>query len=461
MLDLEEILNATDGELLQRGSNFERIKSISIDSRQITSGALFIAIKGPQFDGHDFVRQAIDAGAVAVIVEHHIVVDPTITLFRVDDSVKAFGDLAAYYRRKWPIPLIGITGSHGKTSTKDLIAAILKQRLTIVKTEGNFNNEIGLPLTLFKITSATEVAVIEMGMRGLGQIRRLAEIARPSVGVVTNVGLSHLELLGSQENIANAKSELIQSLPKTGLAILNGDDANVRKMAQLTTARTILYGIEGSNLHYRAVDIELDDYGSRFRVITPEQTFSCRLGIPGRHHVLNALAAVAVGIELGIEADEIRQGLAEPELTAQRMKIISEDGYWIIDDTYNASPASLKSALDVLAVSRLGRRKLAVLGDMLELGAQSPQIHQEIGAYAAEKNIFSLFAYGEFARDYLAGFNRIASHPGQYFSNKGALIEELKRIIHEDDLILVKGSRSMKMEDIVNALHGKGTRSTI
>lgn len=454
-LSLEEILNATEGRLIYNGSTLQRIKAVSINSRQITPGALFVAIKGPHFDGHDFVQQAVGSGAVAIIVDQDIPISQAVAVIRVRDTVKAFGDIASYYRNKWSMPLIGITGSNGKTSTKDLIAAILKLRWSIVKTEGNFNNEIGLPLTLFKIAASTQAAVVEMGMRGLGQIRRLAELAQPSIGVVTNVGLSHLELLGTQENIAKAKAELVQSLPEKGLAVLNGDDRWVREMALLSVARTVFYGIDGSNLHYRATDIEMDDYGCKFRVVTAEEEFECRLAIPGRHNILNALAAIAVAKELGIDTYAIRLGLTQPDLTAQRMKIISGNGYWVIDDTYNASPASIKSALDFLANSHLGQRKLAVLGDMLELGPQSPKIHREIGEYAAKQNIFHLMAYGEFARDYMIGFNNVIGRSGQYFVKKSLLIEELKKIVRTDDVILVKGSRSMKMEEVVDALHRK------
>jgi len=337
-----------------------------------------------------------------------------------------------------------------------MIAAVLAEQLTVVKTEANFNNEVGLPLTLLRISPKTQVAVVEMGMRGLGQIRQLTKIARPTLGVITNIGLTHLELLGTQENIAKAKRELVESLPENGLAVLNGDDNLVRGMSTATQARAIFYGIDGSKLNYRAFQIKLIENGSQFKVATKDKDdkgeFELRISIPGRHNILNILAAVAVARELGLNWTQIRKGLQKPDITERRLNIFKRNGYSIIDDTYNASPTSVKAALDVLKADQNGRRKIAVLADMLELGARAGVIHFEIGVYAGQIGVDRLFAYGDLAREYIAGMNSISSDQGFYFSSKLELINELKQYVAPGDIILVKGSRGMRMEEIVAAI---------
>jgi UDP-N-acetylmuramoyl-tripeptide--D-alanyl-D-alanine ligase len=448
---LDEIITATGGSLLQ-GDKEGSVSGIAIDSRKIQPGELFVAIQGENFDGHDFIAAAVAAGAGAVLASKPVTVASEVAAVRVADTLEALGAIARWHRRRFSIPVIGITGSNGKTTTKDLVASVLAQQYPVIKTEGNFNNEIGLPLTLLRFNIDFRAAVVEMGMRGLGQIRRLAGIAEPNIAIVTNVGLTHLELLGTQENIARAKAELIESLPDDGLAVLNGDDPLVRSMRDKFNGRTILYGIEGPGLDYRAADIKIRDNGSIFKIYARGEIIEAQLPVPGRHNVLNALASVAVGRELGVSGDAIRKGLAAPDLTGKRLNIIRRNGLIIIDDTYNASPTSARAALDVLAATGEGRRKLAVLADMLELGPQAPAIHREIGEYAARNGIDRLLAYGDLAREYVEGFNRISKGHGEYFSAKLSLIAELRSVIQPGDVLLVKGSRGMKMEDIVAAI---------
>lgn len=451
-ISLQEICKAIDGHLTQEFPEL-RIHDISIDSRKIIPGSLFIAIQGEKFDGHDFVNAAIAAGAAAVIISREIPpVASKVAVIRVKNTLDALGQIAAFHRSQFQVPLIGITGSNGKTTTKDLVASILRHERKVIKTEANFNNEIGLPLTLFKMDQTTQVAVVEMGMRGLGQIRHLAGIARPTIGVVTNVGLTHLELLGTQENIAKAKTELVQSLPSTGLAVLNGDDPWVRRMKDHTSARTVYYGVDTSGLDYRATDIREKNDSIQFQVCTQDETLKLTLPMPGRHNVLNALAAIAVAKELGISNSAIVRGLTEPDLTGKRLKLIRRDGYCVIDDTYNASPASVRAALDVLSGSREGNRKIAVLADMLELGPQAGEIHHQLGQYAADHGVDQLFAFGDLARRYVTGYQAAGVGTGRHFDNKDHLIAELLNIIKPGDVILVKGSRSMKMEEVVAAL---------
>lgn len=428
------------------------IDVVTIDSRQVPSGALFVAIKGERYDGHDFIGDAVRKGAAAVVVHEERPIEAgQVTVILVEDTLTALGDIAAYYRSRFKIPVIGITGSNGKTTIKDLLASVLEQQFAIVKTEGNYNNEIGLPLTLFKLSRDTQAAVVEMGMRGLGQIRRLAQIARPTIGIVSNVGLTHLELLGSQENIANAKGELIESLPADGLAVLNGDDPFVRMMYPKTAARTIFYGIDAAELDLRAVDIQMTDRGSRFRVQAKDLSFEVTLPVPGRHNILNALAAMAAALEIGVTVEGIQKGLAQPQLTGKRLRIYETRGYWIIDDTYNASPSSVTAALDVLADMVMGQRKIAVLADMLELGPDSRQIHRGLGEYARKKGIDHLYAYGDLGREYVEGFGEREGRSG-FFNTKAELITMLQKRIQPGDVVLVKGSRGMKMEEVVAAL---------
>jgi len=449
-ISLREIVNAVQGRVMA-GTDDLTVDAVTIDSRQVPPGALFVAIKGERFDGHDFIGDALRKGAAAVVVHEERPVEGRATVIRVEDTLTALGDIAAYYRSRFAVPVVGITGSNGKTTIKDLLASVLEQQLSVVKTEGNYNNEIGLPLTLFKLSRDTEAAVVEMGMRGLGQIRRLAQIARPTVGIVSNVGLTHLELLGSQENIAAAKGELVESLPADGLAVLNGDDPFVRGMRQKTAARSVLYGIEGQDLDLRAVDIQMTDHGCRFRIEAHETGFDVALSIPGRHNVYNALAAVAAALEIGVTVEAIQKGLAQPQLTGKRLKIYETRGYRIIDDTYNASPSSMTAALDVLAGMAMGQRKIAVLADMLELGPDSRQIHRQMGEYARIKGIDHLYAYGDLGRAYVEGFGESEGRSG-YFNAKAQLIAKLQEMIRPGDVVLVKGSRGMKMEEIVAAL---------
>ncbi len=451
---LEEIIRAANGVLLD-GDLERTVSGITIDSRKLKSGDLFLAIKGERFDGHSFVAEAASSGAAAVIVMEEPASAVPIPVIKVADTVSALGAIARLHRDRFAIPVIGITGSNGKTTTKDLLAAILSEGFPVIKTEANFNNEIGLPLTLLNITKDTGMAVVEMGMRGLGQIRQLTEIARPTMGIVTNVGLTHLELLGTQENIAKAKAELVESLPEDGIAVLNGDESLVRNMGSLTRARTIYYGIDGPKLDYRAGAIKLIENGSLFKLTSKKDSkgdFEIRITIPGRHNVLNSLAAIAVARELGITGEQIRKALLRPEITEKRLNVFKRNGYSIIDDTYNASPASVKAALDVLKSDRYSKRKIAVLADMLELGGASEKIHYEIGEYAGKIGIDHLFAYGEHAQEYIKGVNGVTEGKGTHFASKQDLVAVLKEYIAPGDAILVKGSRGMKMEEIVTAI---------
>jgi UDP-N-acetylmuramoyl-tripeptide--D-alanyl-D-alanine ligase len=448
---LSEVIKIVNGRLI-KGDPELIVSGVSTDSRKIKRGDLFLAIKGERFDGHQFLSDAVNAGAAALLVMDDTNWSGETPVIKTDDTLKAFGAIARFHRQRFKTPVIGITGSNGKTTTKDLVAAVLSQKYNVVKTEANYNNEIGLPLTLLEMDQNTQAVVVEMGMRGLGQIRNLATIAEPEIGVITNIGQAHLELLGSEANIAKAKSELIESLPPNGIAVLNGDDPWIRRMVIPDQARSIWFGLEDSNLDYRAVEIGNSGEGIRFQVEENGVGFKLFLPLPGRLNVYNALAAVAVGRILGLSFQEIGKGLAEPIMTGGRLKILNRNQLRIIDDTYNASPVSVKAALEVLCGFPGPGKKIAVLADMLELGEAAIDLHFEIGEYAANLGVNHLLAYGDLARNYAQGFTGITPGKAEYFSNKTELIRALKEVARPGDSILIKGSRGMKMEEIVEAI---------
>ncbi|GAB6100368.1 UDP-N-acetylmuramoyl-tripeptide--D-alanyl-D-alanine ligase [Halanaerocella petrolearia] len=454
-LSANEIVTAVTGDST---SNLEfTIDRVSTDTRTLESGALFIALVGDNFDGHNFVADAFAKGAKVAIVSQAVEVDGPLIV--VEDTQQALQDLAAYYRSQFSLPVVAVTGSTGKTTTKDMIAAVLQEEYQTLKTQGNYNNEIGLPLTLFQLEEKHQALVVEMGMRGLGQIRDLAQIAQPDIGVVTNVGVSHIELLGSQEKIAQAKGELIEFLDQDGVAILNSDDQYVSQMDELTAAQLITYGLEeGSQL--QAINIEtLGEEGVSFEVVNNEtqESIQVKLPIPGRYNVYNALAAIAVGLALDLELSVIKEGLSNLKLTKMRNQIVTTDcGLEIINDTYNANPTSMQAAintLDEIAVDR----KIAILGDMLELGEVAKEEHRKIGKLIANKGLDFLFATGELGSEIAQGAI-VAGMDKQkvfHFTDREELKDKLLTLVESGDTILVKASRGMKLEEFVDLLQNK------
>ncbi len=449
---LSEVLQIVGGRLI-KGDPDLIITGISTDSRQIKRGDLFLALKGERFDGHQFLNEAVKVGAAALLVMEEQELNCEIPVIYTNDTLKAFGALARSHRQKFKVPVIGITGSNGKTTTKDLVAAVLSQKYSTVKTKANYNNEIGLPLTLLEMDANTEVVVVEMGMRGLGQIQYLASIAQPDIGVVTNVGQAHLELLGSEANIAKAKAELIESLPPGGTAVLNGDDPLVRQMRVPHQVRSIRFGLDNGDLDYRAFIVESNGQETIFRVNGVGQEFDIVMPLPGRLNVYNALVAIVIGFALGLSLTEIQKGLTAPNMTERRLKIYNHKQFRIIDDTYNASPASVKAALEVLCQTADSGRKIAVLADMLELGESSINSHRDVGEFAAKLGVDFLFAYGNLAVNYIIGYNSITPGKAEYFSNKPELVRKLQNFTLPGDSILIKGSRGMKMEEVVEELY--------
>ncbi len=454
------------------------VRGASFDSRQVRERELFFALRGERVDGHDFLRRAFAAGAAAAVVERGRVPAGTVvgTLVEVADPKAALGRLATAHRGRFRAWVVGVTGSLGKTTTKDLIAGVLGSRYRTLKSAGNLNTEIGVPMTLFQLTDEHEAAVIEMAMRGRGQIRELARMAQPEVGLITNIGLSHLELLGSQDAIAEAKGELLEELPPTGVAVLNADDPYCDFLAT-RALRSIRYGFHPeADVRCLAIadcGLWIADWrrgrNSQTANRNPQSEFEwsapafgvegarAAIPLPGRHNVSNALAAAAVGLCLGLDADEIAAGLAGAEISAMRMEVLRGPGDTVLlNDAYNASsPAAMLAALDVLRGQGNGRRQVAVLGSMLELGPASEAAHQEVGEAVAEPGGPDLLlAVGELG----SGIARAARARGMAAErviecpDNAAALEELGERLQPGDVVLVKGSRGVRMEEIVAGL---------
>lgn len=446
---LQEVEKATGGRLLYPVVDDSVFSQVETDTRAITEGALFVALKGETFDGHDYVLQAKERGAAGAVVaeDRPEYKQEGFAVVIVTDTRKAYQDLARFHRRRFSIPVIAVTGSVGKTSTRSMIAAVLSQKYRVLQTEKNFNNEIGLPKTLLQFTPEHEACVVEMGMRGLGQIAELAAIAEPDIGVVTNVGKSHIELLGSQDNIARAKSELVRALSEDGVAILNQDDSYVAAMADLCRGKVVGYGIE-SNAAIRASRVVCSEKGLRFACRCFDQVMDIHMPLIGSHNVYNALAAIAVGRVLGLTEHQLQKGLSEYRGMPMRQELIHLGEYTFINDAYNANPASMSEALKSLALLTKGR-KIAVLGGMLELGDWTVREHEKIGAEAAELGLDALITMGSPA-SYIADAARKNGLGAVYTAQDHAGAADcLRQIIQPGDTVLLKGSRGFAMEKIL------------
>jgi UDP-N-acetylmuramoyl-tripeptide--D-alanyl-D-alanine ligase len=467
MFTLGDLWEGVTGEKLERPLVLE-FKNGVINSRLAEKGSLFVALRGEDGDGHDYVKDAFERGALAALVEREIegyplarVKDPSSFpsspepfCLLVEDSLRALQDLAAYWRRKFDLRVIGVTGSTGKTTTKETIWSVLRKAFTTLKSEANYNNEIGLPLTLLNLDESYQKVVLEMGMYDLGEIARLAEISQPQVGVITNVSHSHLERLKTLVRIAQAKAELVEALPSNGVAILNGDEPRVKALAQKTEAKVFFYGLS-PDCDLWASDIESRGLqGVHFNLHHGEETLHVRIPLLGRHSVHAALAAAAVGLVEGEPWDQIVAGLQDIAAQLRLIAVPGIKGSTIIDDTYNASPASTLAALNLLA--DLEGRKIAVLGDMLELGSFEEKGHRLVGRRAAE-TVDKLVTVGPRGRIIAQEARALGMDEDDLFaveSNQEA-VEVLRRLIASGDLILIKGSRGMKMEEIVAELGGK------
>jgi UDP-N-acetylmuramoyl-tripeptide--D-alanyl-D-alanine ligase len=449
-LRVSEVLDAVKGKLVYNNKDIENIyiEDIKIDSREELKNCLFIPIKGENFDGHNFLHQAVLNGASCLISEVEIKTDALLII--VDCTFKAIKDLAKYYRSLFNLPVVAITGSTGKTTTKDMVASVLGQKYKVLKTMGNFNNEIGLPLTIFNLDDTHECIVLEMGMNHKGEIHNLSEIGKPSIGVITNIGTSHIENLGDKNGIRSAKFEIFDFLQKEGIGILNGDDEmlhntqnGINNLYFGTSKESDIYAYDISHEELTAVSCTIKYKNDEIKVKVP---------MPGMHMVYNALCAALIGFSLNLSKEEIKKGIEAFEPTKMRMDIINTGNVTIINDVYNASLESMKASIDVL--SKAKSKKVAILGDMLELGEHTESLHKQLGEYVASKDINLVVCAGEsvkFAYEVCVKLET-QEFKAMYFKNKDEAIEKLESIINKGDTILVKASRGLEFESVVEKI---------
>ncbi len=456
----EEIVQATNGRLVC--GNINRLfGGISIDSRAISIKDLFVAIKGKVFDGHNFISEVIRKGIGGIIIQDEKTRElisseckkKGIVCVAVKETIRALGDLAAFNRKRSNVSVVAITGSNGKTTTRELTTSIISQDDDVLATSGNLNNEIGLPLTLLRLSSKHRWAVLELAMNRPGEISRLAEICSPDIGVITNIGPAHLEGLGSIDGVMRAKGELLEKIKSDGTAVLNADDPRVLHLAYPKRWNLILFG-ESEKAQVRALSINENGLGTRFTLMLPSESIVVRLGIPGSFMVSNALAAAAVGSVIGIPTQRIKNGLENARPIQGRMNIHKTyRGVNIIDDTYNANPNSMEAAIKTLEGLRGNSRAVLVAGDMLELGAHAEAMHRYIGTLSARLHISRIYLTGKYA----IAVQSSAKENGMalediYIGSKEDIVEKLTHWLQPGDWVLGKGSRAMEMEKIVQAL---------
>ena len=429
------------------------IKGVSIDSRTLKAGNLFVPIIGESFDGHQFIKEAIKNGAVAALWKRDVPNPPkNFPLIYVEDTLLALQSLARSYRNQLAVKVVGITGSNGKTTTKDMLASILSTTFNVQKTEGNLNNHLGLPLTILRLAEDTEMAVLEMGMSGRGEIELLSEIARPNATIITNIGESHLQDLGSRDAIAEAKLEIIKGLEENGVLVYNGDEPLLERKLQNTTVHTIRFGTATSNDLY-PLSIKLEGDGTYFTV-NKASSITFFIPVLGKHNVNNALATIAVADLFGVKWENMKNGLQKVKMTTMRMEMVNaKNGLSIINDAYNASPTSMNAAIELISGLKGYEKKLVVLGDMLELGENEVNFHQEIGRQIDPSLVDYVFTFGTLGAQIAEGAKKMfPNHRVKPFSDKRKLIEELANLAGTEDIVLVKASRGMKLEEVVTAL---------
>ncbi len=456
-INCASILESVKGKLLQAGNMETNIARLIIDSREAEEGDFFIPLTGEQTDGHRFIKDAADKGAIGCFISTAAIELPKgLTVIGVPDTLQALQELAAGYRDKFSLQIVGVTGSVGKTTTKDLIAAVLSQRFRTLATTGNLNNHIGLPIMMSQLDSTYKAAVLEMGMSGRGEIDLLARIARPAIGVITNIGESHLEALGSREAIADAKCELLWRLPNNGTAVINGDEPLLSNRCKDFHGKLITFGFS-SSCTIRCTDVRQEECK---KIIRLEQEGFSPLTLvsplPGRHNIYNVMAATAVSRVFGLFDEEIVQGLSSACLTGMRLEVIKAAGFNVINDAYNASPLSMTAALNVLDELAGSAGKIAVLGDMLELGSLELESHRQIGGLVASLKPDALVVLGQRAEKIAEGA-RLAGYSQSCIHKASTHLEAAKAIMHLANLgdwILIKGSRGMRMESVLAALTG-------
>lgn len=446
-LTFKQIADVTGGKC----ADFGKVSSVSTDTRTIEKGALYIALKGENFDGHDFIAKAFENGAAAVLSERETYLGPCILVASTD---KALLDLAGYYRTLFPATLVGITGSVGKTTTKEMTACVLESKYKTLKTIGNLNNQIGTPMTLLRLEKEHEAAVIEMGMSNAGEISALSKAARPDLAVITNIGYSHIEFFGTRENILKAKLEILDGTELDAPLILNGDDDLLSQYKD--NSRTIvLYGIDNPLVQVRAKDICSQNGKTSFVINYLGKSIEAEVPAEGKHIVYDALAAFCVGILCKIPAEDCVKALKEYVPVGLRQHTVEKNGVKIMVDCYNASPTSVEASLTVLSDMKAEGRKIAVIGDMLELGGRSAELHARIADFAAGLKLDCLLCLGEESKYIASRSEEIGKIPAIHFTDKEDLADYLKSNIKSGDLVSVKGSRGMKLEEVIKSVWGE------
>ena len=453
-IKLSELLEAVDGRLLSGGEDLDlELTWVDTDSRDLHPGSLFIPLVGERFDGHAYINASLEGGAAGCLTarerESYL---PGKFYIKVANTLKALWDLARYYRRRFSIPTVAVTGSVGKTTTKDMIAAVLSTRYRVLKTEGNFNNTVGLPLTVLRLTREHQVCVLEMGMSKKGEIDALASIAEPDIAVITNIGDAHIESLGSREGILTAKCEVLPHVRRPGLVILNGDDPLLRGLKDSCELPMVFCG-GAEGLDYRASDVESDGKARlHCRLHTPRMEAEVEIPALGAHMIYPTLTAAAVGEQLGLTREELVQGILRFAPTKMRMNILERgQGITILNDAYNANPQSMRAAIEVLS-SGAARYKIAVLGDMLELGPFAQALHEGVGEYLGRTDVDCLVAVGELAGHLCRAAQRAGVPESYHCADKEQAKPILEKVLRPGSTVLVKASRGMAMEELVDYL---------
>lgn len=454
-LTLDEVTKAVGGTLV--GSGTVKTRGYSIDSRSINSGELFFAIKGPRFDGHSFIPQVVARKAAAAVVEESWKppADLTLPIIRVRSTFQSLQDLARDVRRRWGMPIIGVTGSVGKTTTKEITAAILSKKYTVLRSVGNLNNEYGLPLCLLRVEKYQTIGVLEMGMSAKGEIRRLASIAEPNQGVVTNVNPVHLEFFKSVDEIAEAKAELIEGLREPRTAYLNNDDTRVRAMGQAFGGKVVTFGIKSMAAFkvQQIQDLGLD--GTAFTVHHGKQDVNFTLPLLGQHNIANAIAAIAIGISNEVPWDDAREAVAEMMPEKMRGVVVKfREGFAVIDDSYNSNPKALAEMIRFVGKLQGFQRKIIVAGEMLELGPEGPELHRACGREAAKSGAALIIGVQGQARAILDGAREAGVDSARLRFVRDAMDagDLLSRTVKKGDVVLLKGSRGVKLEQALNTL---------
>lgn len=448
-MKVSEIVIATGGKLISGDETME-ITGFSQDSRQAEVGMMYIPIIGERYDGHDFIESAFTNGASAIITDRLIEDDKHVVIL-VDNTLKALQKMAHYLRKHRKVKVVGITGSVGKTSTRDMVYSVVKQQYKTLKTEGNYNNNIGLPLTILRLKDE-EVMILEMGMNHLNEMEELSRIACPDISAITNVGTAHIGELGSRENILKAKLEIVAGMSDGSTLVINGDN-DMLSTVRFDNFKVVKVGVDCAAV-FKAEKVILMDDHSEFTINYNGKVYQVVVPVPGNHFVLNALVAIAIGINLEIPMEKCIQGISQFELTKKRMDVIElKNNITLIDGTYNASEDSMKSSIDVLAT--YSRRKIAVLADMLELGEFSEQLHRSVGKYVAEKQIDVLVAVGREAK-FMSDSAALSGMAEIYYCNNNQeVVNYLKNNLQNDDVVLLKGSNRMKLKDVVTKIEEK------